>query len=252
LAVHRAAPAGRTRLAAAARRPGDGYVLLVDAIVRSGHSAEATNIGTTRGHFMAGGMARPIAEAANCDRFRGQFRTTPQGRSPPTECRDSSGAIAASVQGSPAMPRFRDRRDTSAGADGPPSRPPPSSGAEARAEATTLPRATDLFVWFEDNRQARGSAMRGAAGFPECLLPIGKDVRVLERRYADGHVHLLAAARIRCDQRQAECVATIYTSALALGTMAWIGTGEQYRRAWTQMYPRTVRRVGPQPRTPAS
>jgi hypothetical protein len=150
------------------------------------------------------------------------------------------------------MPRFRDPRNTPAGADSPPSMPPSSSGDEGQAEATTLPRATDLFVWFEDNRQARGGAMRGAAGFLECLLPVGKDVRVLERRYADGHVHLLAAVRIRCDPRQAECVATIYTSALALGTIAWIGTGEQYRRAWMQMYPRTARRVRPQPRTPAA
>lgn len=106
-----------------------------------------------------------------------------------------------------------------------------------------VPAGTELFVWFEDTRSRRSPDWQGAAGFPECLLPYGKGVRVLERRYVDGHLHLLAAARIRCDERLAECVAMIYTQALALGTIAWIGTGEQYRRAWTRMYARGAKRA---------
>lgn len=113
------------------------------------------------------------------------------------------------------------------------------------------PARTELFVWFEDNRQRGIDGWRGSAGFPECLLPCGKHLHVIDRRYAEGHVHLLAAARIRCDERLAECVATIYTSALALGTIAWIGTGEQYRRAWTQMYPRPVRSLRTRRENPA-
>ncbi len=113
---------------------------------------------------------------------------------------------------------------------------PESEGADALDGVS--PSRAELFVWFEDNRQRRVNEWRGAAGFPECLLPYGKGIRVLDRRYVDGRVHLLAAVRIRCDERLSECVATIYTTALALGTIAWVGTGEQYRRAWVQMYPR--------------
>ncbi len=112
------------------------------------------------------------------------------------------------------------------------------------------PAPTELFVWFEDSRQRCIDSGRGAAGFPECLLPYGKGMRVLDRRYVDGHVHLLAAVRIRCDEQLAERVATIYTAALALGTIAWIGTGEQYRRAWIQMYPPREAQV--QPGAPAA
>jgi hypothetical protein len=125
--------------------------------------------------------------------------------------------------------------------------------AEAQDDAapSVRPRHDDLFVWFEDNRQRRIGDGRGAAGFPECLLPYGSGIRVLERRYAAGHVHLLAAVRIRCAERHSETVARIYTAALALGTIAWIGTGEQYRRAWTQMYPRADRSARARPAEPA-
>jgi hypothetical protein len=114
------------------------------------------------------------------------------------------------------------------------------------------PASTELYVWFEDTCASRITNRPAAAGFPECLLPYGKGVRVLERRYAEGHLHLLSAARIRCDERLAECVAVIYTQALALGTIAWIGTGEQYRRAWVRMYAggaRRARRRGEKPVT---
>jgi hypothetical protein len=116
--------------------------------------------------------------------------------------------------------------------------PPAGSSAaatpQARCDETLSAAGAELFVWFEDNRRPPGGR---AAGFPECLLPYGKGMRVLERRYADGHPHLLAAVRIRCDDRVGERVASLYTAALALGTIAWIGTGASYRRAWAQLYP---------------
>jgi hypothetical protein len=34
-----------------------------------------------------------------------------------------------------------------------------------------------------------------------------------------------------------ERIAALYTSALSVGTVAWIGTGEQYERAWSDLYP---------------
>jgi len=130
--------------------------------------------------------------------------------------------------------------------------PAPEASSVQDAPPYAAPARTELFVWFEDNRQRRIDNWRGAAGFPECLLPYGKGMRVLDRRYVDGHVHLLAAARIRCDERLAECVATIYTTALALGTIAWIGTGEQYRRAWMQMYPRRGTGAGARSANPSA
>jgi hypothetical protein len=99
------------------------------------------------------------------------------------------------------------------------------------------PTSTEIFVWFEDMRRIHPPGRR-SAGFPECLLPVGDGVRVMERHYREGHVHMLSAVRLRCDTRFGERVAAIYTNALALGTVAWVGTGEQYRRAWVQMYPR--------------
>jgi hypothetical protein len=33
-----------------------------------------------------------------------------------------------------------------------------------------------------------------------------------------------------------ELIAALYTSALSVGTVAWIGTGSQYSRAWDDMY----------------
>jgi hypothetical protein len=72
---------------------------------------------------------------------------------------------------------------------------------------------------------------------PESLLPWDYKMRVIERRYAEGHLHLLSAVRLRCGERQGERIAAIYTAALSVGTVAWIGTGKQYEQAWHEMFP---------------
>jgi len=95
----------------------------------------------------------------------------------------------------------------------------------------------DLFVWFEDTAARRDNGRRGIAGLPESLLPWDMKMRVIERRYAEGHLHLLSAVRLRCGERQGERIAAIYTAALSVGTVAWIGTGRQYERAWQEMFP---------------
>jgi hypothetical protein len=95
----------------------------------------------------------------------------------------------------------------------------------------------DLFVWFEDTAARRDNNRRGIAGLPECLLPCDHKTRVIERRYAEGHLHLLSAVRLRCGERQGERIAAIYTAALSVGTVAWIGTGKQYEQAWREMFP---------------
>lgn len=94
----------------------------------------------------------------------------------------------------------------------------------------------DLFVWFEDTSDRYNEGRRGIAGLPESLLPYSYGMRVIERRYALGHPHLLTALRVRCPHRTAECIAAIYTAALAIGTVAWIGTGAQYEIAWNALY----------------
>ena len=94
----------------------------------------------------------------------------------------------------------------------------------------------DLFVWFEDTSDRGADGRRGIAGLPESLLPYSYGMRVIERRYALGHPHLLTALRVRCPQRNSECIAAIYTAALAVGTVAWIGTGAQYEIAWNALY----------------
>jgi hypothetical protein len=96
--------------------------------------------------------------------------------------------------------------------------------------------ARDLFVWFEDTSERQRDGQRGIAGLPESLLPISFGMKVIERRYAPGHPHLLTALRIRCRDRAAERIAAIYTAALAVGTVAWIGTGSQYEIAWNALY----------------
>ena len=117
--------------------------------------------------------------------------------------------------------------------------PPPA--AEPTAEAAA-PRITDLFIWFEDTsaRKPRDGLRGGIAGLPESLLPWPHDdagsMRVIDRRYAEGHLHLLSAVRLRCQDKFGERVAAIYTAALSVGTVAWIGTGAQYERAWQEMY----------------
>ncbi len=102
--------------------------------------------------------------------------------------------------------------------------------------ADTAADAHDLFVWFEDTSERQREGDRGIAGLPESLLPVSAGMRVIERRYAQGHLHLLTAIRVRCRDRAAERIAAIYTAALAVGTVAWIGTGSQYAMAWNALY----------------
>lgn len=96
---------------------------------------------------------------------------------------------------------------------------------------------TELFVWFEDTAARKLEGRRGVAGLPESLLPINRSMKIVERRYAEDHLHLLSAVRIACRQNAAELIASLYTSALSVGTVAWIGTGTQYARTWSDMYP---------------
>ncbi len=97
--------------------------------------------------------------------------------------------------------------------------------------------STDLFVWFEDTSERRRDGRRGIAGLPESLLPYAGGMQVIARVYAEGHPHLLSAARIRTRDGLGERIAALYTAALSVGTIAWIGTGEQYERAWNELYP---------------
>jgi hypothetical protein len=103
----------------------------------------------------------------------------------------------------------------------------------------------DLFVWFEDTAARGQQGRRGIAGLPESLLPYAKGTRVVERRFAEGHMHLLSAVRLRCRGDVADRIAALYTSALSVGTVAWIGTGAQYERTWNEMY--TARTLLPKP-----
>lgn len=113
---------------------------------------------------------------------------------------------------------------------------PVDADATAPAAAPVRPNG-DLFVWFEDTAARRDTGRRGIAGLPECLLPFDHKTRVIERRYAEGHLHLLSAVRLRSGERQGERIAAIYTAALSVGTVAWIGTGKQYEQAWQEMFP---------------
>jgi len=90
--------------------------------------------------------------------------------------------------------------------------------------------AQDLYVWFEDTTHRNRSRRR----------PYAQGLRVLERRYVDGHLHLLSAARIRCLNHYGQCVSALYTAALSVGTIAWIGTGAQYAKAWNELYPHST------------
>ena len=102
------------------------------------------------------------------------------------------------------------------------------------------PDARDLFVWFEDTSERQSDGDPGIAGLPESLLPVSYGMQVIERRYAAGHLHLLTAIRVRCRERADERVAAIYTAALAVGTVAWMGTGSQYELAWNALYAEDV------------
>lgn len=94
----------------------------------------------------------------------------------------------------------------------------------------------DLYVWFEDTSARAQDGRRGIAGLPESLLPYARGMRVVERRFAEGHMHLLCAVRLKCQGDAADRVAALYTAALSVGTVAWIGTGAQYERTWIEMY----------------
>ncbi|HYA65143.1 MAG TPA: hypothetical protein VEE84_00540 [Burkholderiaceae bacterium] len=109
--------------------------------------------------------------------------------------------------------------------------PPGSSDSKSLGDD-----ARDLFIWFEDTSERQRHGQRGIAGLPESLFPLAHGMRVLERRYASGHPHLLTALRVRCRDRAAERIAAIYTAALAVGTVAWIGSGSQYEMAWNALY----------------
>lgn len=95
---------------------------------------------------------------------------------------------------------------------------------------------TELFVWFEDTAARALGGRKGIAGLPESLLPINRKMRIVERRYAENHLHLLTAVRIACRENASESIASLYTAALSVGTVAWIGTGAQYARTWDDMY----------------
>ncbi len=119
-------------------------------------------------------------------------------------------------------------------------------GAAASADAAVTEPAsldgagvvpTELFVWFEDTAARQLEGRRGVAGLPESLLPISREMKLVERRYAENHLHLLSAVRISCRQNAAELIASLYTAALSVGTVAWIGTGKQYAHTWNDMYP---------------
>jgi hypothetical protein len=99
-----------------------------------------------------------------------------------------------------------------------------------------LDQARDLFVWFEDSSSRDEEGYAGIAGLPESLLPTASGMRAIERHYAPGHPHLLSAVRLRCATPSDERIAAIYTAALSVGTVAWIGSGAQYELAWTALY----------------
>lgn len=119
-----------------------------------------------------------------------------------------------------------------------------SAVAVVRAVEQAQSAGTELFVWFEDTSARANDGRRGMAGLPESLLPYSPAMRVVDRRYAEDHFHLLSAVRIRCREDAGELIAALYTAALSVGTVAWIGTGSQYCRTWDDMYPASAPRAG--------
>lgn len=117
------------------------------------------------------------------------------------------------------------------------SAPAPSKETARSVESPRTAEGTELFVWFEDTSVRAAEGRRGMAGLPESLLPYGPSMRLVDRRYAEDHFHLLSAVRIRCIEEAGDLIAALYTAALSVGTVAWIGTGPQYRRTWNDMYP---------------
>jgi hypothetical protein len=94
----------------------------------------------------------------------------------------------------------------------------------------------ELFVWFEDTSARRRDGRRGMAGLPESLLPYSRRMVIVDRHYVEGHLHMLSAVRIVYRDRLSEGIAALYTAALAVGTVAWIGTGVHYETAWNEMF----------------
>jgi hypothetical protein len=116
-------------------------------------------------------------------------------------------------------------------------RPLSEHARQAAVKAAQRPGSEDLFVWFEDTSERQRDGRRGIAGLPESLLPYAAGMRVIARIYADGHPHMLSAVRIRCRDSIGERIAALYTAALSVGTVAWIGTGDSYQKAWIDLYP---------------
>lgn len=115
-----------------------------------------------------------------------------------------------------------------------------TAAMESASNIAVREAPTELFVWFEDTGARALEGRRGVAGLPESLLPISREMRIVERRYAENHLHLLSAVRIACRHNAAELIASLYTAALSVGTVAWIGTGKQYAHTWSDMYPATA------------
>jgi len=99
------------------------------------------------------------------------------------------------------------------------------------------PSGDEIFVWFEDTSAQLARRRALCPGLPESLLPIGKDIKVLDRRYVPDHLHLLSAVRIYCANHINDRVAAIYSAALSVGSVAWIGIGVAYESAWNRSYP---------------
>lgn len=119
-----------------------------------------------------------------------------------------------------------------------------TTAAVVRAIEQARTEGTELFVWFEDTSTRATDGRRGMAGLPESLLPFSPGMRIVDRRYAEDHFHLLSAVRIRCRDDAGELIAALYTAALSVGTVAWIGTGAQYCRTWNDMYPSSAEPAG--------
>jgi hypothetical protein len=112
----------------------------------------------------------------------------------------------------------------------------PAAPVTTKAENRTEGEERDLYVWFENTAARANEGRRGIAGLPESLLPCARGMHVIERRYAADHMHLLCAVHLKCRGDAAERIAALYTAALSVGTVAWVGTGAQYQRAWQDMY----------------
>ncbi len=110
----------------------------------------------------------------------------------------------------------------------------PAAPARPRGPPGT-PDEGELYAWFEDTSGRRAEGRRGIAGLPESLLPHVHGMRVVDRQYCPGHLHLLSAVRIRLRHGLRGELAAIHSAALAIGTVAWVGVGPQYEAAWRRL-----------------